>query len=132
MTTELTLLGWSLVLALFQVMLTAMFRNRETGTTYNAGPRDEPGPPVGVMTGRLRRAQANLLETLPLFATGVLIAHVAGREGALTFWGAWLYLAARIAYVPAYALGVAYLRSAIWMVSMAGLVMILAAILRPA
>lgn len=132
MTIELTLLAWALVLALVQVLLPASLRNRETGISYNAGPRDEPGPAVGVLTGRLRRAQANLFETLPLFAAAVLIAHVAGREGALTLWGAWLFLGARIVYVPLYAFGVPYLRSLAWLVSVGGLVLILLAVLRPA
>ncbi len=132
MTTELTLLGWTLVLALVQIMLPAMLRNGETGIAYNASARDESGPPVGVVTGRLRRAQANLFETLPVFAAAVLIAHLGDREGALTLWGAWLYLAARVVYVPLYALGVPYLRSLVWGASMLGLLMILAAILNPA
>lgn len=132
MTTELLLLAWTLVLALVQVILPAHARNRETGVEYNAGPRDEPGPPVGVITGRLRRAQANLFETLPLFAAAVLIAHVAGREGALTLWGAWLFLGARLVYLPLYAFGIPYLRSFAWLVSVGGLVLILLAVLWPA
>ncbi len=132
MTTELTLLAWTLVLALVQVLLPAFFRNRETGIAYNAGPRDEAGPPVGMVTGRLRRAQANLFETLPLFAAGVLIAHLADREGTLTLWGAGLYLGARIIYVPLYAFGVPYLRSLAWLVSLGGVLMILFAVLSPA
>ncbi|WP_018387273.1 MAPEG family protein [Ancylobacter sp. FA202] len=131
MTTELTLLAWTLVLALAQVLLPAMWRNRETGIDYNMGPRDEPGPPVGIITGRLQRAQANLFETLPVFAAVVLIAHVAGREGALTFWGAWFYLGARIVYVPLYAMGLPYLRSLAWTVSLLGIVVILFAVLAP-
>lgn len=132
MTMELILLAWTLMLALAQVLLPAFVRNRETGIGYNAGPRDEPGPPVGVITARLRRAQANLFETLPVFAAAVLIAHVAGREGALTLWGAALYLGARIVYVPLYAFGVPYLRSLAWSVALLGLLMILFAVLRPA
>ena len=126
---ELTLLGWTLVLAIVQIFLPAGFRNRETGLAYNAGPRDEPGPPVCKITGRLQRAQKNLFETLPLFAAAVLIAHVAGREGVLTLWGAWLYLVARIVYVPLYALGVPMVRTGAFMVSVLGLVLILFAIL---
>lgn len=132
MTMQLTLLAWTLVLALVQVLLPALLRNEETGIAYNASPRDEPGPPVGVVTGRLRRAQANLFETLPIFAAAVLIAHVAGRDGELTLWGAWLYLGARIVYLPLYAFGIPYLRSMVWTVSFAGVLMILFAVLRPA
>ncbi|MEJ2803082.1 MAPEG family protein [Comamonadaceae bacterium PP-2] len=128
MTFELTVLGWTLILALVQVVLPAAWRNRETGLAYNAGPRDEDGPPVGRVTARLRRAQSNLFETLPLFAAAVLIAHVAGREGVLTAWGVSLYLGARIVYVPLYACGVPYLRSLAWLVSVGGLLLVLAAV----
>lgn len=132
MTSELTLLAWTLVLTLFQILLPATLRNHETGLAYNASPRDSDGPPVGVITGRLRRAQANLFETLPVFAAAVLIAHVAGREGSLTLWGAWLYFTARIIYLPLYAFGVPYLRSLVWLVSLLGLILLLGAILMPA
>ena len=69
MTFELTVLGWTLVLALVQVLLPAAWRNRETGLAYNAGPRDEDGPPVGRVTARLRRAQNNLFETCLLYTS---------------------------------------------------------------
>lgn len=129
MTPELTLLAWALVLAIVQILLPAAARTKETGADYNAGPRDQPGPPVGTLTGRLIRAQNNLLETLPIFAALVLIAHVADRDGALTLWGARLYLAGRIAYLPLYAFGIPYLRSAIWGLSLAGIVLLFAAVL---
>lgn len=128
MTVELSFLGWALVLALVQILLPAMFRNRETGVTYNTGPRDEAGPPVGVITGRLRRAQANLFETLPLFIGAVLLAHVADKAGPLTYWGAHLYVFGRVVYLPLYALGVPYVRSLVWLVATAGLVMVIAAL----
>jgi uncharacterized MAPEG superfamily protein len=131
MTTELTLLAWTLVLAIVQIMAHAQFRNRETGTTYNTGPRDEPGPPVGPVTGRLERAKQNLFETLPLFAAAVLIAHIAGRNGSLTHIGAWLYFIGRVVYVPLYAAGIPYVRSLVWLGSLLGLVLIIWADLRP-
>lgn len=131
MTTELTLLAWTLVLALVQILLPAMLRTGEVGVEYNAGPRDEDGPPVGKVTGRLMRAQRNLFETLPLFAAAVLITHVAGRNGALTWWGAQLYFWARIVYVPLYAFGVPYIRSLVWLVSLLGTILLLVAVLLP-
>ena len=131
MTIELRLLAWTLVLALVQIFLPAHFRNNETGRAYNAGPRDEPGPPVGRMTGRLQRAQRNLYETLPLFGLAILAAHVAGRDGGLTLWGAWLYFLARVIYVPLYAYGISYVRSAVWLVSLLGLLLVLLAVLWP-
>ena len=131
MTTELTLLAWTLVLALAQILLPAMLRTGETGVSYNASARDAEGPPVGKITGRLQRAQRNLFETLPIIAAGLIIAHIAGRNGALTWWGAMLYFWARIVYLPLYALGVPYVRSLVWLVSLLGTILVLVAILLP-
>jgi uncharacterized MAPEG superfamily protein len=131
MTLELTILAWTLVLAIVQIMLPASFRTQETGIDYNAGPRDEPGPPVGKVTARLRRAQQNLYETLPLFAAAVLIAHVAGRDSILTHWGVLFYFIARIVYIPLYGFGVPKVRSMAWIISMFGLALVLIAILKP-
>ena len=130
MTTELLILGWVLVLALVQIVLAGAMRTAETGVAYNMGPRDAAAPPARPVTARLQRAQANLFETLPLFAAAVLIAHVAGREGELTLWGSYAYLGARLLYVPLYAFGVPVVRSVVWGVGLLGIVMILFAILR--
>ena len=132
MTTELYILGWTLVLAIVQFLLPAGARNQQTGIEWNAGPRDTPPPPPSKLGGRLQRAQANLYESLPLFAAAVLIAHVAHREGTLTLAGAWLFLLARIVYLPLYALGVPVVRSLAWVASLLGLALVLFAILRPA
>ena len=128
MTTELTMLAWTLVLALVQVFLPIMGRTRQLGSKWNAGPRDEPLPTPDPVTGRLERAQRNLYETLPVFAAAVLAAHVAGRDNPLTAIGAQDYFWARLVYVPLYAFGVPYFRSFVWLISFAGLVMILAAL----
>jgi uncharacterized MAPEG superfamily protein len=131
MTTELYLLACTLVLAVLQIMLTSILRTRETGGAYNTGPRDDEGPPVGKLTGRMQRAQKNLYETLPLFMGAVLIVALAGRENTLSFYGAWMYFLARIVYVPLYAVGVPVLRTLTWLISLIGMLMVLAAALLP-
>ena len=128
MTIELTYLAATLILALVQIMLPAAGRTAKYGLKWNAGPRDADVPPPGRVTGRLERAQANLYETLPLFIGAVLIAYLAGRTGAMTAWGAALYFWARLIYIPLYAFGVPFVRSLVWVVSLAGLIMILAAL----
>lgn len=127
MTTELTYLVATLALALVQILLPAGARTLEFGIGWNAGARDQTPPSHNPVVGRLERAQSNLYETLPLFIGAVLIAHVTGAESALTLWGVALYFWARVAYVPLYALGVPYIRSLVWLVSLAGLILILAA-----
>jgi len=124
MTTELTYLALTLILALVQIFLPAGARTAEFGSKWNAGPRDETPEAKKPLTGRLERAQANLYETLPLFIGAVLIAHVIGAAGPLTLWGTALYFWARVVYAPLYALGAPYVRSLVWLVSLAGLVMV--------
>ncbi len=129
MTTELMILGWTLVLALVQIGLAGALRTWETGIKYNMSARDGGAPPPSPMTARVQRAQANLFETLPLFAAAVLVAHVSGRNGEATLLGCQLYLAARVLYVPLYAFGVPVLRTVVWGASLGGLIMIIKAIL---
>ncbi len=129
MTTELSILAWTLVLALVQVLLPAVLRGRETRAGYNASARDHPPPAPSVVTARLLRAQNNLFETLPVFAGAVIIDHMVGREGALTVWGAWLYIVARVVYVPIYASGIPFIRSLAWLVSLLGIILLLVPII---
>ena len=129
MTSELTILAWTLVLALVQILLTAAFRTKETGLSYNMGARDTQAPPMGKITSRLQRAQANLFETLPLFAAAVLASNAGGHDNSMTLLGAQIYFGARVLYVPLYAFGIPLVRSLAWGASLAGLVMILVAIL---
>lgn len=128
MTPEFIMLAFTLILALIQIGAAAAARTAELGLKWNAGPRDAEGPPPGVMAGRLIRAQANLFETLPIFAAAVIMAHIAGKDGQLTFVGAHLYFFGRLIYLPLYAFGVPYFRSLVWLIAAAGLVMVIAAL----
>ena len=124
MTPILTILVWTLVLAFAQILAFDFARTGQYGIKWNTGPRDEAMPPLSPVAERLRRAQDNLYETLPLFIAAVLIAHLAGKENAQTLLGAQIYLAGRVVYVPLYAVGVRQIRSLVWLASTAGLIMI--------
>ena len=128
MTPEFILLALTLILALVQIGAAGMARTAELGGKWNAGPRDGEVPPPGRLAGRLMRAQANLFETLPLFAAAVIMAHIAGKDGTLTAVGAHLYFFGRLIYLPLYAFGVPYIRSLVWLVAAGGLVMVIAAL----
>ena len=128
MTPEFIVLAFVLILAIVQIGWAASARTAELGLKWNAGPRDGETPAPGKLAGRLIRAQANLFETLPIFAVAVIMAHVAGKDGGpLTLWGTHLYLFGRVIYLPLYAFGVAYVRSLAWGVAFVGLLMVLAA-----
>ena len=128
MTPEFILLALTLILALVQIGAAGMARTAELGGKWNAGPRDGAAPPPGKVAGRLMRAQANLFETLPIFAAAVIMAHIAGKDGTLTALGAHLYFFGRLIYLPLYAFGVPYIRSLVWLAAAAGLVMVLVAL----
>jgi hypothetical protein len=46
------------------------------------------------------------------------------REGAMTHWGAWHFLIARVVYV-CFTAGVPYIRSLVWLVSPGGILLVL-------
>jgi len=125
MTIELTMLALAVVLGLVQILLSARAKTLQTGYRWAAGPRDEPRPPLTAMAGRLERALQNFLETFPLFAAAILIAHAAGRHDWMTEWGAQLYFWGRLIYLPLYAFGVYLVRSLAWNVATLGIILIL-------
>lgn len=127
-TTEIQMLAWAIALGLVHIVLGVGLVTRDKGLKWNMGARDAGGAPVGAVSERVNRALRNFLETFPLFAAAVLAAAVAGRLDANTALGAQLYFWARVAYLPLYAAGVPYLRTLVWGVSIAGLLMVLAAL----
>ena len=125
---ELQMLFCSVLLGLAQLLAAAMLSTRDKGVAHNLSPRDDQGAPVSVLTGRMQRAFANFKETFAFFAAAVLLVTILGRESELSAWGAQLSFWARLAYVPVYAAGIPGLRSAIWTVSLVGLLLVLASI----
>jgi uncharacterized MAPEG superfamily protein len=125
---EIVLLAATVILAIINLFWAANARTKQYGTKWNVGARDEQLPPIEPLPGRLLRAQANLMETLPLFAAAVLAATAVGRLGQLTAWGAHLYFFGRLIYLPLYAMGTPVIRTVVWMIAMAGLLMVIAGI----
>jgi uncharacterized MAPEG superfamily protein len=122
---EMQMLWLSIALGLVQIVLPVVFNLGRT--SWALGPRDEAGPPSTRIGARLERALKNFLETFVLFAAVVLLAQAMGRHSANSALGAQLYFWARLAYVPAYAAGIPFLRTLIWAVSLVGIVLVLLA-----
>ncbi len=127
MTIELTMLCWSVALGLVQIAIAATGSTLQHGAAWAAGPRDSTTPLTGI-AARFDRASANFLETFPFFLAVVLAAHLLDRHSHMTVLGAQLYFWARLIYVPVYAAGIPYLRTLIWVASIVGIVMLLAAL----
>jgi uncharacterized MAPEG superfamily protein len=121
-----------LVLALFvlQTILPNRFREpAPAGAGHKLsdsplGPRDNPRP-LTVVGGRAERALANLQEALPIFLALALLNLIVGTAAATALTGGWIFLVARVLYVPAYLSGVPVIRTLIWVGSWVGLVMML-------
>lgn len=129
MTTELWWLGWSVVLGLVYVLVAAALGTWQRGILWNAGNRDGEPEPLNKHAARAERASMNFLQTFVFFAAATLAVVFAGENGAHTAIAAQIYFWARVAYLPVYIIGIPYLRTAIWIVSLWGIVQMLQALL---
>lgn len=132
MTTELTVLAWGCLVAIVHLWLPIRAKTAQYGVKWNMGPRDEAKEAPSAMAGRLERAQANFYETFPLLIAAAAIVSIAGLGTYWTAVGAWLWLGARIVYLPLYAFGVSGVRTLAWMASVVGILMVLWPALRAA
>jgi uncharacterized MAPEG superfamily protein len=123
MTSELWILTFTGLLTLAQMALQSFTYKAQVGNAYTVGPRDRPIAPTG-MAGRADRAYHNLLEVLPVFAIGVVVAHLSGTADDWTTLGGWIFLAGRVAFVVAYLAGWPWVRTLIWNASTIGVVII--------
>jgi uncharacterized MAPEG superfamily protein len=113
MTPELTALVLAALLQLGQIILYSALANRQVDPAYALSPRDEPRQLKGT-AGRAQRAMNNHFEGLILFTIAALAIHTTGQSSGFTAICAFTYLAARLAYVPAYIYGLSPLRSIVW------------------
>ena len=125
MPVEMRILALGAVLLLVHVIAAVQFKTRQYGRAWNVGPRDEALPPLNPLAGRLARAQANFLETFPVAIVALIGVLLAGRTSAMTALGGWIWLGARIVYLPLYAAGIPVVRTVAWTISAIGLVMVL-------
>jgi uncharacterized MAPEG superfamily protein len=127
MSVELTSLLWSAFLGFVYLMTQATFANIDN--TGGIEPNRDKEPVFGLRAQRAGRALKNFLETYPLFVALVVVAELANRHGMLTAWGAGLYVVGRAVYLPLYIVGGGVIRSAVWCLSLLGLVMMFIGIL---
>lgn len=74
------------------------------------GNRDSMREPAA-WAGRLKRAHANAVENLVVFAALLLVAQIAGVNGAVTAAAAQIYFWARLVHVLSYAAGIVLVRT---------------------
>ena len=128
MTPKLTALTLAGLLQVLQFCAFSVPGNRQVGAKRALGPRDEPVHLTG-RAGRIQRAMNNHFEGLILFSIACLVITLSNQSTGLTAACAYLYLIARVAYVPAYVLGLSPWRSAIWFVGFGATTLMLIAAL---
>jgi uncharacterized MAPEG superfamily protein len=120
---ELKLLVWSVALAFLQCLVAVTGALLQVGLPTLAGNR-EGLPAITGWGGRAERAHRNMLQSLVLFVALVLVAQAAGKLNPTTALGAQLFFWGRVAYAAVYVIGLPWIRTAVWAVSIIGLVLI--------
>ena len=116
-----TIAYWCVLIgALMPILWTgiAKFTNLD-GSASTIKPRDNkaPRPWLDTLTGYRQRAhwaQQNAFEAFPMFAAGVIIAHLAGAEQATINGLAIAWVCLRLAYGVVYLANVGVLRTVVW------------------
>jgi uncharacterized MAPEG superfamily protein len=124
MSFELALLAWSPALLALYVGAQGTLYRVEHGVGFSVSGRDDEPPAHGHYLQRSEKALRNFLETYGAFIALAVVAELGQHHGLLTAWGASLWFAGRLAYLPLYLLGVPYLRSLAWSVAALGLALL--------
>ena len=126
MTTDLWMLVWTALLALgIPFVYLAGLTQIPGGVAWGLGNRAEALEGMPEWAARAQRAHLNLLQNLAPFAILVLVAQVSGKANATTALGATIFFAARVAHAVVYTAGIKYLRTLVFAISIAGLMLIL-------
>lgn len=130
MTPLLELVVYMTLLTFVAILLGSLLRNREwtlDGMKVGLSNRDHL-PEATPLGARAERAAQNTKENFILFTALALTAQLAGLGEQATA-GAALFFWARVVYLPLYIFGITYVRSAIWAVGIAGLAMMVLAMI---
>ena len=123
MTPEMILLLWSAALTLLLAVIAVSAATLEVGLPPIVGNR-EGMPELPGWAGRAVRAHQNMLENLVLFAIVVFAARLTNVSNAVTLLGAQLFFFGRVAHAIVYIIGIPWLRTLAWLVSVVGIAMI--------
>lgn len=124
---EVKILALAGLLQVIQMAMYSIAGQKQVGRKAALKPRDEAIELTG-KPGRIHRAMNNHFEALILFSIAVLVTAQAGSTPQ-TLACAWVYLAARVLYIPAYIFGWVPWRSLIWAVGLlATTIMLIAAL----
>lgn len=122
-------LVWSVALAVVQMLVAVTGAFNQVGLMKLVGNR-EGMPEITGWAGRAERAHVNMLRNLVLFASLILVAMATGKVNETVILGAQIFFWARIAYAIIYVAGIIWLRTLSWVISVIGLILIFAQLVK--
>lgn len=125
MAPEILILALAGVLLLAHILLAVRLKTQQYGVDWNTGARDEDLPPLNPVAARLERARDNYMETLPLAAIALFGVVLADKANTITAVAGWVWLAARVIYLPLYWTGVPKIRTLVWAIGLLALLVVL-------
>lgn len=122
---EIKIAALGALLLVVHILIATQLKTNQYGAKWNIGARDQNVPPPTPVTGRMVRAQANFEETFPIAIVALLGVVLAGKTSASTALGGWIWLGARVVYIPLYWVGVPVVRTLTWTISIVGLALVI-------
>lgn len=123
---ETAVITWAMLLAASLIRSHAW---TPRGLVFAMGNREGAHDSQG-FAARTDRTAKNMLENLVLFTALALVATVGGVTDPHVELGARVFFWARIAYIPIYMLGIPYVRTIVWAISVAGMGVIFVTLVR--
>ena len=114
MSSELTFLTYYGILVILIILVQVLVAAQQVGLPALAGNRE--GLVLTGMALRLERATANSLFALALIAPPVILLHLTKATTDVVGQIMLVFLLARVVYVLLYALGIAWVRTIVWLV----------------
>ena len=124
-------IAWSVIL--FWVMIIFAFVIKEKGWSIEGMmhmfSNRETEMETSSFAGRAERSAKNMAENMILFGAAAVAAVAAGKMDGSVLTGAAIFFWARLVYWPVYLIGIPYLRTAVWVVSIYGILRMLLAVI---
>ncbi len=128
---ELQTVVWTTLILFGLLVFQGALVPAKQGLAWGLGNRDEKRD-IPAIQSRTARTVANHIEGMMLFVPLAFVVQFADLSSTLTVLGASLYLAGRLAFAPLYLIGVPYMRSLAWGISVLGILLIGYAVVRAA
>lgn len=126
---EILILALAAILLVVHIQVAIRVKTKQYGIAWNTGARDGEMPPLGEVAARLDRARDNFLETLPVAIIALFGVVLVEKANQITAIAGWVWLGARLVYLPLYWAGIPWVRTLVWIVGMLALLVILGVLL---